>query len=182
MNLRHTKYGCDLAPELLMRETPRGHLQVVEITNLADVFNELEAEEQAWKEEQNAPIRDKIEAAVQVTGAEKSTSQDRWGIDKKIVITVTLRNTSAKVITRIEGDLVAATQTVPAVSKEWPVFSDVPIKPGTEQSVAWKFDSNMFIEEETTIFNTQGDELDIGFTIEAIIMEGEEPLAIPYRD
>jgi len=117
-----------------------------------------------------------------VTGAEKSASQDRWGIDKKIVITVTLRNTSDKVVTRIEGDLTAATQTVPATSKEWPVFSDVPIQPGTEQSVTWKFDSNMFIEEETMVFNTPGDELDIGFTIEAIIMEGGEPLEIPYRE
>jgi hypothetical protein len=181
LNLHHTKYDCDLAPELLMRETPRGHLQVVEITNLADVFKELEAKEQAWKEEQNAPAREKIEAAIQVVGAEKSTWQDSWGINKKIVITVTLRNTSDKAITRIEGDLSAATKMVPTTSKKWPVFSDVQIQPGAEQSVTWKFDSNMFIEDETTIFKTPGDQLDIDFTPELTQFADGKVIELPYR-
>lgn len=181
VNLHDTKYDFHLAAELLMRETPRGRLQVVEITNLADIFEELEAGKTAWEEEQNAPYRAKIEAAVQVAGATKSTWQDPWDFDKKFIISVTLRNTSDKTITRVEGDLVVATQTIPSASKEASVFSDLPMESGTEQTVVWELDTNQFIEDEFTVFETPEDELDIGFIIEAVTLEGGETLVLPYR-
>jgi hypothetical protein len=98
LNLHHVKYDRDFGVEIMMRETPQGHLQIAEIANLAEVVAELDAEEAKWKAGQNRPVREKIDAAVQVVKLDKSTRQDRWGIDRKIVFKATVKNASAQPI------------------------------------------------------------------------------------
>ncbi len=181
LSLHHDKYGCDLSPELLMRETPRGHLQVVEIANLAELLKTLDEEEAAWKRQQNAPFREKIEAALQVLDYEKSTREDRWGFDQKIVVSLSLRNNSDRVITGFEGTMYLKSMTDAELKRGWPVSSDERIRPGEQVAISWEMDTNQFIKEESSLYDTPGDELEISLVVESLSMEGGESFEMPYR-
>jgi hypothetical protein len=112
----------------------------------------------------------------------KSTRQDRWGFDRKIVFTATVKNTSAKAIARIEGDLSAKTTTTqPPQTKTWPVNYDGAIQPGVEQTITWEMDSNPFIADETTIFNAVPAELAIALTLKLLRFGDGEEVVLPYR-
>ena len=182
LNFHNTKYDSEHSAEFLMRETPAGHLKIVEITNLAELIEEMDAAEENWKEEQNEPYREKIDSVIQVVNTRKGAWQDRYGIDEKTVIEVTFSNTSEKTITRIEGDLMASTMTDTPVSKEWEVYSDTAIEAGAEKAMTWQFDANQFIDDEYTIYKTPVEQLEISFQVESLTMEDGDTIALPYPD
>lgn len=181
LKLHDTRYDCEYRPELMMRETPAGHLKVVEIANLAEVLQKMEAEEKAWKARQNAPYQKKMNAALELVRADKSIWQDEWEIQQKIVINLTLKNTSDRAISQIEAELKATPQNKEELSKKWSVSVGGPLRPGTAKTVTWKFDTNQFMEKDMAVFNTPAEDLDIRFKPELVEFTDGDVVELPYR-
>lgn len=182
IQVQHALYGIPLEIRLKFRETDKGHLQIAEIENLADIFNTLEKAGHDWKVTQNKPIRDRLDSTVQMAGLTKRNLSDSWGIEKKVVFTLKAKNVSQGSISEWHGKIVFS-------NSDGNEVITVPIKathdkfiPNTEQELVFQVEINPFISEQAAIWEADYSKLTGNLRIDKAYFIDGEKVSIPYPD
>lgn len=182
VRLRHRRYDCELTAQVLLRETPEGRLQLVEVTNIGDLMVQLLDGEAAWKQKQNAAVREEIDALFRIEDLKKSSRDEMLGLRRKIVFTANVRNRSDQAVVRAEAVLTAATLAEPRATKKWKVSFDRPIPSSQAEVFTWEFGANAFKAGETAIYQAKDDGLSLTLEVESVTLEGGRQLQVPYPE
>ena len=182
VRLRHRRYDCELTAQVLLRQTPEGSFQLVEVTNIVDLMGQLLDGEAAWKQRENARVRKEIDALLRIEDLEKSSRDELLGLRRKLVFTATVRNRTDQAVVRAEAVLTAATLSEPRATKKWKVSFDRPIPAGQTEVLTWEFGANAFKAGETAIYQAKDDGLSITLEVESITLEGGRQIQVPYPE
>lgn len=93
----HEEYNTNLILDLKMRDKG-GYWQVAELSNFAEYMNKIDDLETKRINELNAPIIESMKKALVVEEILKRNKTDDWGIDKKVIFSIRLKNNGQKEI------------------------------------------------------------------------------------
>jgi len=91
------KYNTDLILDLKMRDRG-GYWQIAELSNFADYIKRMDELETKRINELNAPIIETMEKTLVIEEIQKRNKTDDWGIDKKVIFSVQVKNNGEKEI------------------------------------------------------------------------------------
>jgi hypothetical protein len=160
------KYNTDLILDLKMRDKG-GYWQVAEFSNFADYMKKIDELETKRIDELNAPIIEAIKKTLTVEEIRKRNKTDDWGIDKKVVFSVQVRNNGEKEIDRYKILLTCSLLDGKGL-KSLNIVDDDNMLPGKTGGGSWYTDVNMFISGDSLLFDTPEAKLTIKADIQSI--------------
>lgn len=160
--------------ELKMREKEGGHWQLVEFANIPALTKELQKLEQEKLDQLNQPIRAKIAQALVAVSINKSSYSDSWGIDRKVYIKILVKNNSSTTVQSFLAEL-ECRNLENKLLKKLRLSFDTPIPANGSETGTWSIKSNMFIENEATLFEAPDSQLKFVFNpISVTLADGTE--------
>lgn len=162
----HEEYNTELILQLKMRDKG-GYWQVAELSNFADYMKKLGELETKRISELNAPIIEEMKNTLIVEEIKKRSKTDDWGIDKKVIFTVKLRNNGKKEIDKYKILLICNSLDGKEL-KRLTIVDDDNIAPGNIGGGSWSSDVNMFMTGDNLLFDTPQSKLKISAEIQCI--------------
>lgn len=162
----YKEYNTELILELKMRDKG-GYWQVAEWSNFTDYMKKLDELETKRINELNAPIIEEMKKTLVVEEIDKSSRTDDWGIDKKVIFTVKVRNNGNKGIDKYKILLICNTLDGKEL-KRLTIVDDDNIAPGGIGGGSWSTDVNMFMAGDNLLFDTPQSKLKINAEIQYI--------------
>jgi len=162
----HKVYNTELILQLKMRDKG-GYWQVAELSNFADYMKKLDELETKRINELNAPIIEEMKKTLIVEGIKKRSKADDWGIDKKVIFTVKVRNNGKKEIDKYKILLICNSLDGKEL-KRLTIVDDDNIAPGGIGGGSWSTDVNMFVTGDNLLFDTPQSKLKINAEIQYI--------------
>lgn len=162
----HKEYNTELILDLKMRDKG-GYWQVAELSNFADYMKKLDELETKRINELNAPIIDEMKKTLVVEEIKKRSKTDDWGINKKVIFTVKVRNNGKKEIDKYKILLICNSLDGKEL-KRLTIVDDVNIAPSDIGGGSWSTDVNMFMKGDNLLFDTPQSKLKINAEIQHI--------------
>ncbi len=162
----HKEYNTDLILDLKMRDKG-GYWQVAELSNFADYMKKMDELETKRISELNAPIIEAMEKTFVVEEIGKRNKTDDWGIDKKVIFSLRLRNDGQKEIDEYKV-LLTCYSLDGRELKSLSLVDDENILPGKTGGGAWSTDVNMFMTSDDLLFDAPQSDLDINVNIQYV--------------
>lgn len=162
--------------EVMMRDLG-GYWQVAELSNMKDIIEEINRLEAEKLTEVNTPIREEIEAAINIAVTQKSTSESEWGLSRYIKLNFDIENMSDKQIVYVEsmvdiyninGEKITSIQ----------IADDLMIQSHEQMERVLESEVNMFDSSMTELYKTDENNLEFSVTIKRIRFESGEELAL----
>ncbi len=180
---KNLKYDVPFQIRFKFREVDAGHLKLIEIENLNDILATVNEAERKWKLAQNKPIRDRLSSLLKLTTLSKRHDSDRWGINKKVTLTLGVENVSdtnvEKFIAKI--NLYGVEDSVRVLSLPVRV-ENAPVPAGSVREMYFEYDINQFIEDQKLLWDLDFSKLTGDLTVVEALLDNGEALVIPYPD
>jgi len=161
----HKEYNTELILDLKMRDKG-GYWKVAELRNFADYMKKLDKLEIKRINELNAPIIEEMRKTLAVEEVQKRSKTDDWGIDKKVIFTVKVRNNGKKEIDEYKILLICNLDGKEL--KRLTIVDDDNIAPGDIGGGSWSTDVNMFMTGDNLLFDAPQSKLKINAEIQYI--------------
>jgi len=162
----YKEYNTELILDLKMRDKG-GYWQVAELSNFADYMKKLDELETKRINKLNAPIIEKMKKTLVIEKIDKKNETDDWGIYKRVVFSVKVRNNSKKEIDKYKILLICNSLDGKEL-KRLTIVDDHNIAPGDIGGGAWSIDVNMFMTGDNLLFDTPQSKLKINAEIQYI--------------
>lgn len=162
----HNEYNTDLILDLKMRDRG-GYWQVSEMSNFADYMKKNYELETKRINELNEPIIEAMRKTLVVEEILKRNKTDDWGIDKKVIFTVKVRNNGEQEIDRYKILLIIMSLDGKEL-KRLTIVGEDNILPGDIGRGAWSTDVNMFTTGDNLLFDTPQSKLKINADIQYV--------------
>jgi len=159
LGFHHDKYDANPVLEVKMRKMD-GYWQVAELPNAVAFFGELEDIQEKILAEKNAPLVEQIKQAIAVKNVRKYEYSGAYGFETKAVFDVDIENVGDKKITAYYGSIVAKDKAGNLI-KEITFADDSSLNVGETRTDTWSFDTNQFIEDENTLYETPNENMNI---------------------
>jgi hypothetical protein len=182
LQITNRQYDIPLTILLRLREHD-GHLQLTDVANLRDVIQKVDDAEKNWKTAKNAPARTALDHSLSVVGFAADKQTDRWDLDRRIELSLGLKNVGTKPIKAWSGDLVLLDQD----SKQFaslPVKADLeaPLSSSAQGTLSWNVHINQFMDRDQALWTADYSRVRSELKLEKVTYLDGEELAVPYPD
>jgi len=160
------EYNTDLILELKMRDKG-GYWQIAELSNFANYMKKIDELETKRINELNVPILETMRKTLVIEKIKERRKTDDWGIDKKVIFFVKVKNIGEKEIDKYKIILTCNSLDGKKL-KSITIVDDNNISPGKTGGGAWSIDLNMFMTGDHLLFNTPQSKLQINTDIQYI--------------
>jgi len=144
--------------ELKMREKEGGQWELVELANLPAILDEIQKLEQAKLDEINRPTIEQMNLAVSAVNIKKKSTSDSWGIDRKVSISILLKNGSNVAVQSFLAEIQFSDLNDKLI-KSYKLSFNQPIAASGSQLCHWELTNNQFISSDNLIFQTPESQL-----------------------
>jgi len=159
LGFHHDKYDANPFLEVKMRKMD-GYWQVAELPNAVAFFGELEDIQEKILAEKNAPLIEQINQVISVGNVRKYEYSGAYGFETQAVFDVDIENVGSKKITMYYGSILSKDKAGNLI-KEVTFAEDSGLNVGEARTDTWSLDTNQFIEDENTLYETPNENMDI---------------------
>lgn len=171
--LYNEDYNTNLILDLKMRDRG-GYWQLIELSNFKDYINEIDDLESKKINELNIPIIKEMGNTLNTEYFQTKNVTDSFGIEKKILFTLELKNVGTKEIDEYKININCSTIDKKAFKKV-ELVDKSNISPGNIGRGSWYVNMNIFDQNDKLIFETPQRNLKIDGEIEYVkFVDGSE--------
>ena len=152
---RIEEFQEELVLELKLRKSGY-HWQLAEISNLPSLLKHLQELREAQLERINGPVRSRMAQTLEVIGWTRERQTDRWEISKSVLLHVTVRSASTKVV----KSYVAFVRVVDAngtPAHEMSIRAEDSLAPGESKMGTWKVNVSPFDSSTERLYGLEVD-------------------------
>lgn len=169
LNIRFEKYKTTLALELMMED--RGeYWQVTGLDNFGELMQQLVVL-------RNRQVRQAMNQTLVLEGVEKSTTDGRWGIGRKVIFEAKVKNLGEKEINRYALKVICITKDGEELDS-FVITDSGNIPPGNEGNGFWLRDISVFAGKGKMLYETDRSDMNITTRVESIVFADESTLEL----